>query len=381
MASTASRSSRARLSASPATTALAPRSPRPRRARPASSSPVAATSTATTSTALGGDHLVLPELGDHLDRRRDDRGRYASTMGTRPPSRPTPSAARSSRHPRVTRNPGWETSRGSLIRPIVSSRTPRTTPGGPARTIRGCPPPRRPAPPASSASRTSFRRTTRRPTSRGSWPRRSRRCRRWPTPSRSSRSTTARATARRRSPMPSRPRTPTSFGSSTTRRTSATAPHSGRASRPSRYDLVAFTDGDRQFKVADLGRLTARLAEPDHARCRRRLPHQAGRSAHPHPLRARLPLGQPDLLRPQGHRRRLRLQALPPRGARGPAGRIGWRLLLGRDAHQAAGGRPDRRRGRRPALPADSRIRDRRQTRRSSCAPCATSGCSDCGCG
>jgi glycosyltransferase involved in cell wall biosynthesis len=30
-----------------------------------------------------------------------------------------------------------------------------------------------------------------------------------------------------------------------------------------RYDLVAFTDGDRQFKVADLGRLTARMAEPD----------------------------------------------------------------------------------------------------------------------
>ncbi len=30
-----------------------------------------------------------------------------------------------------------------------------------------------------------------------------------------------------------------------------------------RYDLVAFTDGDRQFKVADIGRLTARLAEPD----------------------------------------------------------------------------------------------------------------------
>src|SRR5688572_9795788 len=30
-----------------------------------------------------------------------------------------------------------------------------------------------------------------------------------------------------------------------------------------RYELVAFTDGDRQFKVADLGRLTARLAEAD----------------------------------------------------------------------------------------------------------------------
>ena len=30
-----------------------------------------------------------------------------------------------------------------------------------------------------------------------------------------------------------------------------------------RHDLVAFTDGDRQFRVADLARLTARLAEPD----------------------------------------------------------------------------------------------------------------------
>jgi len=31
----------------------------------------------------------------------------------------------------------------------------------------------------------------------------------------------------------------------------------------SRYELVAFTDGDRQFHVVDLGRLTARLAERD----------------------------------------------------------------------------------------------------------------------
>ena len=30
-----------------------------------------------------------------------------------------------------------------------------------------------------------------------------------------------------------------------------------------RYDLIAFTDGDRQFKVADLGRLTTRLAAAD----------------------------------------------------------------------------------------------------------------------
>jgi glycosyltransferase involved in cell wall biosynthesis len=30
-----------------------------------------------------------------------------------------------------------------------------------------------------------------------------------------------------------------------------------------RYDLIAFTDGDRQFKVADIGRLTTRLAATD----------------------------------------------------------------------------------------------------------------------
>jgi glycosyltransferase involved in cell wall biosynthesis len=33
--------------------------------------------------------------------------------------------------------------------------------------------------------------------------------------------------------------------------------------RAARFDLVAFTDGDRQFRVADLGRLTARLGEAD----------------------------------------------------------------------------------------------------------------------
>ncbi len=30
-----------------------------------------------------------------------------------------------------------------------------------------------------------------------------------------------------------------------------------------RYELIAFTDGDRQFRVVDIGRLTARLAAPD----------------------------------------------------------------------------------------------------------------------
>lgn len=33
--------------------------------------------------------------------------------------------------------------------------------------------------------------------------------------------------------------------------------------RASRYDLVCFLDGDRQFKVEDLGRLLDRLAQPD----------------------------------------------------------------------------------------------------------------------
>ena len=33
--------------------------------------------------------------------------------------------------------------------------------------------------------------------------------------------------------------------------------------RAARFDLIAFTDGDRQFNVADVGRLTARIQEPD----------------------------------------------------------------------------------------------------------------------
>ena len=43
-----------------------------------------------------------------------------------------------------------------------------------------------------------------------------------------------------------------------------------------RYDLVAFTDGDRQFHVADLGRLTARLAEADAPGRRRRATASSG---------------------------------------------------------------------------------------------------------
>ena len=130
-----------------------------------------------------------------------------------------------------------------------------------------------------------------------------------------------------------------------------------------RYDLVAFTDGDRQFKVADLGRLTARITETDHARRRRRLPDQARRSADPDAVRARLSPGQPDLLRPQGHRRRLRVQAVPAGGPRGAPSRIRRRLLLRRDDHQAPG-----RRSRTivevgvPHYPRTAGIGDRRQS-------------------
>ena len=129
-----------------------------------------------------------------------------------------------------------------------------------------------------------------------------------------------------------------------------------------RYDLVAFTDGDRQFKVADIGRLTARLAERRRARRRRRLPDQARRPARPdRSTRGRTgsPTGSSS-----GSRSRdvdcacklFRREALE-----GVARRIGRRVLLGRAAHQAARRRPDGRRGRRAALPADRRLADRRE--------------------
>ena len=94
---------------------------------------------------------------------------------------------------------------------------------------------------------------------------------------------------------------------------------------------------------------------------RRRLPHQARRSPGPHDLRAAVPPRQPHLLRPAGHRRRLRLQAVPARRAGGPARRVRRCLLLGRAADQAAGRRTFRGRGRRAALPADGGLADGRE--------------------
>ena len=82
----------------------------------------------------------------------------------------------------------------------------------------------------------------------------------WRRRSRSSSSTTAHATRRRRSrtssPRPTRRvravHHPRNLGYGAALRT-------GFAS--ARHDLIAFTDGDRQFRVADIGRLTARYAE------------------------------------------------------------------------------------------------------------------------
>ena len=129
----------------------------------------------------------------------------------------------------------------------------------------------------------------------------------------------------------------------------------------SRYELLAFTDGDRQFRVADIARLTARLAAADRPDVVVGLPDQARRPDHPDRLRADVQARQPDLLRPPGPRRGLRLQAVPPRGARGRPGRVRRRLLLRGAAGQDRGAGPLDRRGRRPALRAHRRLADGRR--------------------
>ena len=143
-----------------------------------------------------------------------------------------------------------------------------------------------------------------------------------------------------------------------------------------RYELVAFTDGDRQFQVADLGRLTARLAAAGHAG---RRSSASGSSA---------PTRSCGSLYARAYRLANRIffgltvtdvdcacKLFRREALERAAGRVRRRLLLGRDDHQAARRRPDRRRGRRPALPAHGGLGDRRQAAASSCARSATSGC------
>ena len=113
----------------------------------------------------------------------------------------------------------------------------------------------------------------------------------------------------------------------------------------SRFPLVAFTDGDRQFRLVDLGRLLTRIEEPIAARkCqapgrRRGVSHQARRSGHPPRLRPPLPARAADLLPAARPGCRLRLQALPPRGARARAAGIRRRVPLRRAADQGPGER------------------------------------------
>ena len=155
---------------------------------------------------------------------------------------------------------------------------------------------------------------------------------------------------------------------------------------PSRYPLVAFTDGDRQFRLVDLGRLLARIEEPIAAGSqapgrRRRVSHQARRSGHPARLRPPLPARAADLLPASRPGCRLRLQALPPRGPRGHPPRIRRRVPLRRAADQGPGAAEDG--WWRSACPTTRAwpAAHRGQIRRWCCAPCATSGDCEFGCG
>ena len=107
---------------------------------------------------------------------------------------------------------------------------------------------------------------------------------------------------------------------------------------------------------------------------RRRVPDQARRPAGPDAVRPGLPAREPTVLRAEGHRRRLRGQALPARGARGHPRGVGRGVLLGRAAHQAAGGRPNASSRWASRTTRERPGRRRAPSPRSSCGPCATSG-------
>ena len=134
--------------------------------------------------------------------------------------------------------------------------------------------------------------------------------------------------------------------------------------RASRYGLIAFTDGDRQFKVADVGRLTARLADADHPdvvagyRIKRADPFVRTLYARIYHLANRIFFG----LRVRDVDcacKLFRREAL----ARDSGG-IGRRVLLGRADDQAPGEREPPRGSRRAALPADRGLPDRCEAER-----------------
>ena len=243
---------------------------------------------------------------------------------------------------------------------------------GPAdepRRGRGCP-----------RCRTSSRPTTRRRTSGASSTRPSRRCPTSPRRSRSSSSTTARGTRRRRSP------------------TSWPPPHPRGPGRPS-------PDEPRLRRRAPVGLRRLPLRAPRVHRRRSPVPGRRPRPAD----RARCQDGGADAV--VGYRIKRADPLVRTLYAR--AYRLANRIFFGltvrdvdcacklfrRDALDGisveSGGaffsaelliklraaRPAGRRGRRAPLPADRRPPDRREARRSSSAPCATSGRSGCACG
>ena len=121
--------------------------------------------------------------------------------------------------------------------------------------------------------------------------------------------------------------------------------------RASRYDLVCFTDGDRQFQVADIGRLTARLQGPDAPaivvgyRIKRADPVIRTVYARLYKLANRVWFG----LRVRDVDCACKL--FRRTGAPGHPRGVGWRVLLGGAAHQAARRGAARGRGGGPALP------------------------------
>ncbi len=169
-------------------------------------------------------------------------------------------------------------------------------------------------------------------------------------------STTAARTARRPSPTGWPPSIPASCGSSITPSTRATARRSVRAcgrpaTRSSASPTATASSASRTSPGSWRGWRTTR------PRRGRRTSWSAiassGRTRHPAGLRTRLPGLPAPLLRARGARPRLRLQALPARGARGRPRGVGRRLPVRRAAHQDRRARRAHRRGGRAALPAD----------------------------
>jgi hypothetical protein len=159
------------------------------------------------------------------------------------------------------------------------------------------------------------------------------------------------------------------------------APRSAGGIRARKHELVAFTDGDRQFKLADLARLIERHAEPDRPdvvvgyRLKRADPPIRLAYARVYRLALRiffrLHVRDVDCACKLFRRPALDGVRLESRGAFLSAELL---IKLGRARSVDRGGR-------RAALPAHGRLRRQAPTRRWCCARSATSGGCGCSCG